>query len=171
MSREPAPRAPGKKRLEETSDDVDTVPKSRRERQHKRGSRRSTVSSDELEDMRELIRALREELRALRRDNELLRRAQLTDPWQHPSPYYPPVAPMAAVTSIPPPALPASAHTPPRQLVTAATVPAPGVASEDPAMHVDRSLGPHHREPGDTPDGKRPPKAVRALEVNANNDD
>ena len=37
-------------------------------------------------------------------------------------------------------------------------------------MNVDRHRGPHHRESGDTPEGKRPPKAARALEVNTNND-
>lgn len=158
-----------------SSDDAAEARRGCKDRQHKRGSRRPPVSSDDLEDLRELVRTLQAELRAMRRDNELLRRAQLTDPWRYPNPYYhpgAPVTPVAPVASLPlvaPAALgthesgTASAdpvHTPPRQ---------PALTPEVAAMHVDR--GPHLREPGDTPDGKRPPKtAARTLEVNDLND-
>ena len=59
---------------------------------------------------------------------------------------------------------------PPRQSGTAAPSLAPADTAPDAPMTVDRTLGPHQRESGDTPDGKRPPRAARALEVNDTDD-
>ena len=75
-----------------TSEDVDegaATPTGRSDHQRRRGVRRQVVTSEELEDLRELLHTLQAELRALRRENELLRRAQFTDPWRFSGPYYP----------------------------------------------------------------------------------
>ena len=168
--RAPTTRASGRGQSGGSSDEGPSSPKGRGDRQRRRGSRRQVATSDELEDLRELLRALQAELRALRRENELLRRAQLTDPWRFPGPYYPPVAP--ATSSAPALVLPplATTQTPPRQSGTAAPSLAPADTAPDAPMTVDRTLGPHQRESGDTPDGKRPPRAARALEVNDTDD-
>ena len=160
---------------EESSGDGEVAPRSRRDRRRQQGRRRPQVSSEELEDLRELIRSLQAELRALRRDNELLRRAQFTDPWRCPNPYYPPSAQVASGSHVPSNDLPAPIHTPPRQHASAALAPNREVPTEaagptEETMPVDRGLGPHHREPGDTPDGKRPPRVARALEVDRQDD-
>ena len=150
----------------ESSDEVVDAGVDRRPRRRFDPGRR-LASSDDLEDLKELIRSLQAELRALRRDNELLRRAQFTDPWRYSGPPYHP-APPPGHTSVPQPA-PSLPHTPPRLPALAASSTTVESSQEDTLMQVDRNnLGSHSRDSGDTPEGKR--RAARALEVVTPND-
>ena len=152
----------------ESSEEAGDVLASRRPRRRPDAGRR-LASSAELEDLKELIRALQAELRALRRDNELLRRAQLTDPWRYPGPPYHPAVPPVSGSTVH--SVPSRPHTPPRLPAPAASSTAVDPSQEDTLMQVDRNRGPHHRDSGDTPDGKRPQRAARALGVEKPNDD
>ena len=159
------PHAP----LVESSADGEEMPRGGPPRR-RRHAGRPRASPDEMEEMRALLRELQADLRALRRENELLRRAQVMDPWRQAYPFYPPVAPSAPVTPsrLTPIPLPQFAPMQPVPTIppAAAADPAPG----DAEMLPSGSLGPHSREPGDTPDKKRQPRAARALAVDDSDD-
>jgi hypothetical protein len=157
-----APRTPVPTPFGYYSEDQPVLAATKPSRRRKKGSQ--GPRPDELEELRGLIQDLRTELRALRRENELLRRAQV-QPWQQPPPsgLQLPVTP-SRMPPLQPPQFTPVAPVPVSPIPEAATI------TGDVEMLPGGTLGSHRREAGDTPDGKRVPKAARALVVDESND-
>lgn len=164
---EPRPRpppdtAPPKPRVPPSDSEGSRTPptRSRRRRQRRQDTPSTSLSDQVVAELRQLITTLQEEMRALRRENRLLRESQVTAERRLAErPLVPtysmlPAAGVPSSTSLLPPV---------------PTLASPDIVVPTNPLASDLSMTPekqtHQRDPGSTPDGKRP--VVRALEVNA----